>query len=94
MSSGSRSESGGQVLFTCWPYFGQTACWLAAQAGNLGLLFVHFLLTVAICGLLYHSGRRRQKAFAASPTVWRASAVTMRWCSPPKPSAPSPWGWW
>ena len=28
------------------------------QAGNLGLLFVHFLLTVAICGLLYHSGEK------------------------------------
>ncbi|WP_421298509.1 AI-2E family transporter YdiK [Aeromonas veronii] len=49
--------SGGQVLFAkLAPYFGQTARWLAAQAGNLGLLFVHFLLTVGICGLLYHSG--------------------------------------
>ena len=51
--------SGGQVLFTkLAPYFGQTARWLASQAGNLGLLFVHFLLTVAICGLLYHSGEK------------------------------------
>ncbi|UBO73746.1 AI-2E family transporter YdiK [Aeromonas rivuli] len=49
--------SGGQVLFAkLAPYFGQTARWLASQAGNLGLLFVHFLLTVGICGLLYHSG--------------------------------------
>ncbi|MFM4649614.1 AI-2E family transporter YdiK [Aeromonas bivalvium] len=51
--------SGGQVLFAkLAPYFGQTARWLASQAGNLGLLFVHFLLTVAICGLLYHSGEK------------------------------------
>ncbi len=49
--------SGGQVLFAkLAPYFGQTARWLAAQAGNLGMLLVHFLLTVGICGLLYHSG--------------------------------------
>ncbi|HHQ4738359.1 AI-2E family transporter YdiK [Aeromonas veronii] len=49
--------SGGQVLFAkLAPYFGQTARWLASQAGNLGLLFVHFLLTVGICGVLYHSG--------------------------------------
>ncbi|MGY3870476.1 AI-2E family transporter YdiK [Aeromonas crassostreae] len=51
--------SGGQVLFAkLAPYFGQTARWLASQAGNLGLLFVHFLLTVGICGLLYHSGEK------------------------------------
>lgn len=51
--------SGGQVLFAkLAPYFGQTARWLAAQAGHLGLLFVHFLLTVAICGLLYYSGEK------------------------------------
>ena len=49
--------SGGQLLFTkLVPYLGQTARWLASQAGNLGLLFVHFLLTVSICGVLYHSG--------------------------------------
>ncbi|WP_368163758.1 AI-2E family transporter YdiK [Aeromonas sp. R6-2] len=51
--------SGGQVLFAkLTPYLGQTAKWLAAQAGNLGMLFVHFLLTVAVCGMLYHSGER------------------------------------
>lgn len=51
--------SGGQILFAkLSPYLGQTAKWLAAQAGNLGIIFIHFLLTVAVCGLLYHSGEK------------------------------------
>jgi len=82
--------SGGQVLFAkLAPYFGQTARWLAAQAGNLGLLFVHFLLT---CSTI--RAKRLRMASAASPIAWRASAATMPWCSPPRPFAPSPWGWW
>ncbi|MGL5949133.1 MAG: AI-2E family transporter, partial [Aeromonas sp.] len=49
--------SGGKVLFAkLTPYFGQTARWAVAQAGGLGLLLVHFILTVVICGLLYTSG--------------------------------------
>lgn len=52
-------SSGGQVLFAkLSPYMGQTAKWLASQAGNLGMLVIHFLLTVAVCGLLYHSGEK------------------------------------
>ena len=88
--------SGGQLLFTkLVPYLGQTARWLASQAGNLGLLFVHFLLTVSICGVLYHSGemvatgiRRFAHRLAGEP------GVTTPQCWPPRPSAPWPWASW
>ena len=49
--------SGGQVLFAkLAPYFGQTARWLAAQAGNLGLLIAGIpyvmILVVLMCLLI------------------------------------------
>ncbi|SIR60458.1 Predicted PurR-regulated permease PerM [Aeromonas sp. RU39B] len=51
--------SGGQLLFAkATPYLGLVAKWLAAQAGNLGMVIVHFLLTVVVCGLLYYSGEQ------------------------------------
>ena len=51
--------SGGQVLFTKQPSISgrKPAGSRYSLAGNLGLLFVHFLLTVAICGLLITRGK-------------------------------------
>jgi predicted PurR-regulated permease PerM len=38
------------------PYLGQTAKWLAAQAGGLGLVAVHLLLTAVVAAILYANG--------------------------------------
>jgi predicted PurR-regulated permease PerM len=38
------------------PYVGQAAKWLAAQAGGLGLVAVHLLLTAVIAAILYTTG--------------------------------------
>ena len=38
------------------PYAGDAAKWLAGHFGDLGLLVVHFLLTVAIAAILYAHG--------------------------------------
>ena len=38
------------------PYAGDTARWLAGQFGDIGLLVVHLLLTVAIAAILYAHG--------------------------------------
>lgn len=50
-------NSGGRTLASkLTPYVGKSLGWLASQAGNLGMLIVHFIVTVVICGLLYSSG--------------------------------------
>ncbi|MFY7866202.1 AI-2E family transporter YdiK [Roseateles sp.] len=38
------------------PYLGETLKWTAAQAGNLGMVGLQFLLTVALSAILYSSG--------------------------------------
>lgn len=38
------------------PYVGSVARWFAASAGNLGALFVQFLLTVLVTAIFYASG--------------------------------------
>jgi predicted PurR-regulated permease PerM len=38
------------------PYAGDAARWLAGQFGDIGLLVLHFLLTVAIAAILYAQG--------------------------------------
>ncbi|MCV2367631.1 AI-2E family transporter YdiK [Roseateles oligotrophus] len=38
------------------PYIGVSVKWTAAQAGNLGLIGLQFLLTVALAGILYNNG--------------------------------------
>jgi len=38
------------------PYLGQAAKWLAAQAGGVGLVAVHLLLTTVIAAILYTTG--------------------------------------
>jgi predicted PurR-regulated permease PerM len=38
------------------PYAGDAAKWLAGQFGDIGLLVLHFLLTVAIAAILYAQG--------------------------------------
>lgn len=38
------------------PYAGRGAQWVASQAGNLGLLLVHFLLTVIIAAVMFAQG--------------------------------------
>jgi predicted PurR-regulated permease PerM len=39
-------------------YLAGIGAWLARQAGNLGMLFVHFLLTVGLSALLYITGEQ------------------------------------
>jgi predicted PurR-regulated permease PerM len=46
----------GGIVARVTPYVGNIARWLASQAGNIGLLFVHFLLTVVIAAILYAGG--------------------------------------
>jgi predicted PurR-regulated permease PerM len=41
-----------------WPYAGVVVKWFVSQVGNLGALFVEFLLTVIISALLYANGER------------------------------------
>jgi predicted PurR-regulated permease PerM len=38
------------------PYIRQVLSWFAGQAGSLGLMVLHFLLTVVIAGILYANG--------------------------------------
>jgi predicted PurR-regulated permease PerM len=38
------------------PYVGDLARWFAASVGNLGVLFLQFLLTVLVAAILYSSG--------------------------------------
>ena len=40
------------------PYAGQLSQWFASAVGGLGGMFVQFLLTVAIAGILYSDGER------------------------------------
>ncbi len=44
------------------PYLGQTAKWLAAQAGGVGLVAVHLLLTAVIAAILYANGEAAAQA--------------------------------
>ncbi|MGL5759708.1 AI-2E family transporter YdiK [Plesiomonas sp.] len=54
--------SGGKALLSkLTPYIGKSLSWIASQAGNLGMLVVHFIITVVICGLLYSSGELAAK---------------------------------
>ncbi len=38
------------------PYAGRIATWVASQAGNFGLLVIHFLLTILLTAVLYAHG--------------------------------------
>jgi predicted PurR-regulated permease PerM len=38
------------------PYAGKAASWFAAQAGSVGMMVLHFLLTVIIAAILYAKG--------------------------------------
>lgn len=44
------------LLARVMPYGGRVAQWLVAEAGNVGLLFVQFLLTLVLAALMYASG--------------------------------------
>lgn len=44
------------LLARIMPYGGRLAQWSVAQAGNVGILFLQFLLTLALTALLYASG--------------------------------------
>ncbi len=44
------------------PYAGTATHWLFSQAGNFGKLTVHFLLTLAIAGILYVRGEQAANA--------------------------------
>lgn len=40
------------------PHAREVVSWISAKAGSLGMLVLHFLLTVAISGILYMNGER------------------------------------
>ncbi|MGV3569691.1 MAG: AI-2E family transporter YdiK [Ramlibacter sp.] len=44
------------VLARVTPYGGRLAQWAAAEAGNAGILFLQFLLTLVLTGLMYARG--------------------------------------
>jgi len=44
------------LLARVMPYGGRLAQWLVAEAGNVGLLFAQFLLTLVLTALMYASG--------------------------------------
>ncbi|MCE3273951.1 MAG: hypothetical protein K0S57_4348 [Ramlibacter sp.] len=44
------------LLARVMPYGGRMAQWLVAEAGNVGLLFVQFLLTLVLAALMYAGG--------------------------------------
>jgi predicted PurR-regulated permease PerM len=48
------------------PYAGQAAQWFAAQAGNVGLLVVHFLLTVVIATVMFAQGEQGARRLLAN----------------------------
>ena len=50
------ASGGTEMLAKATPYVGNVAKWLAAQFGNIGLIAVQFLLTVAIAGVMYAGG--------------------------------------
>ncbi len=46
----------GELSARLVPYAGQAAGWFAAQAGSVGMMILHFLLTVIIAAILYANG--------------------------------------
>jgi len=44
------------LLARLMPYAGSATTWFVARAGNVGFLFVQFLLTLALAGLMYARG--------------------------------------
>jgi predicted PurR-regulated permease PerM len=62
------------------PYARTVVQWLAGQAGNLGLLLLHFLLTVAITAILYATGEtaaRGVRRFARRLAADRGDAAVV-----------------
>ncbi|NIN34036.1 MAG: hypothetical protein GTO60_02560, partial [Gammaproteobacteria bacterium] len=43
------------------PHITKVAAWLVAQAGNFGVLLVHFILTLILTALLYMHGEGAAK---------------------------------
>lgn len=54
--AGLREAGLDSLIKSAAPYAGRGAQWLAAQAGNVGLLLLHFLLTVVIAAILFAQG--------------------------------------
>jgi predicted PurR-regulated permease PerM len=62
------SDAGpGGILATLQPYASRVAGWLLVRASTIGVLVLHLLLTVIICGILYTKGE------AAALTVTRVA---------------------
>lgn len=51
-----RAAGAESLIKSAAPYAGRGAQWVASQAGNLGLLLVHFLLTVIIAAVMFAQG--------------------------------------
>ena len=45
-----------EIISRVTPFVGSVVSWFAAQAGNLGMLVVHFFLTVVLSAILYLKG--------------------------------------
>ncbi|MBB4845462.1 putative PurR-regulated permease PerM [Paucibacter oligotrophus] len=57
----------GPIVGMIKPYFGSSLKWVASQAGNLGLIGMQFMMTVAIAAILYlygESAARGVRGFA------------------------------
>jgi len=81
------------------PYAGNLTKWFVSEVGNFGLVFVQFLLTVALSAILYASGesfasmplaRASLPAYGVSATVSAVRAARARWCWPVRRFAPWP----
>ena len=61
------SANNDDLIARASPYVGDLLRWFVSQMGGFGMLFVHFLLTVALSAVLYSSGEsvaERVKKFA------------------------------
>ena len=45
-----------EVLAVGAPFLGKAAKWFASHVGTIGVTFLHFLMTVAVCAVLWASG--------------------------------------
>ena len=75
------------------PYVGDVARWFADSVGNLGVLFLQFLLTVLVTAILYASGETaalgvRRFALRLAGTQGEAAVASRRGAPRPRPGDP------
>lgn len=52
------NEKPGALARKVTPYAKQLGTWMVAQAGSFGMMFIHFLLTLLLCAILYMNGEQ------------------------------------